>query len=117
LLLNDAVPCFYCMGPTSARLGLDKKGRPYVHCVCCGARSFLPAFTPCLHGLAILGPLSLAIHDEMARDRDAWERRHRQITTYLAALRAQVSTPAVPDARPGGEPLATAAMPIAKPAA
>lgn len=89
MLLTDAIPCLFCLNPSSSRLGLDRKTRPYVHCACCGARSFLPSFSPCLHGLPLLGPLALAIHEEMSRDRDAWERRSTQIAAYLAALRAQ----------------------------
>ena len=89
MLLTDAIPCLFCLNPSSSRLGLDRKTRPYVHCACCGARSFLPSFSPCLHGLPLLGPLALAIHEEMSRDREAWERRSTQIAGYLAALRAQ----------------------------
>ena len=117
MLLNDSVPCVYCMNPTGARLGLDKKSRPYVHCVCCGARSFLPHYTPCLHGLAILGPLTLAIHEEMARDREAWQRRHGQIVTYLAALRAQINATAAGASAGSPSPGAPEVMlPIARPA-
>ncbi len=116
MLLSDATPCFYCMNPGSARLGLDKKGRPYVHCVCCGARSFLPSFTPCLNGVAILGPLSLAIHDEMARNRDAWERRHSQIAAYIAGLRAQLNEGRSVNGIGAVRAPADITVPIAKPA-
>lgn len=115
MLLSDA-PCFFCLNPTSSRLGLDRKGRPFLHCTCCGARAFLPSYSPCLHGVAVLGPLAVAIHEEMARDRAAWERRHAQMATYLAGLRAQLasasaaSTPANVGAQP------KISIPVAKPA-
>ena len=116
MLLSD-VPCFFCLNPTSVRLGLDRKGRPYVHCTCCGARSFLPSYSPCLHGLAILGPLAHAIHEEMTRDRAAWERRHGQIATYLAGLRAQLAAaPAPPSAQPNGAATPNITLPVARPA-
>lgn len=116
MLLNDAMACFFCLNPGSARIGLDKKGRPYVHCACCGARSFLPSYSPCLHGVAVLGPLTRAIHEEMSRDVDEWERRTTQITSYLAALRAQLAEPAARTREPSADVVQTnVLMPIARP--
>jgi hypothetical protein len=89
--LNDASLCLFCLNPSGARLGLDKKGRPYVHCIACGARSFLPSFSPCLNGIAVLAPLAHAVLEEMGRDREAWERVHGQVATFLAQLRAQIA--------------------------
>jgi hypothetical protein len=114
MLLNEPGPCFFCLGPISTRLGLDRKGRPYLHCACCGARSFLPSFSPSLHGIPILGPLALAIHDEMSRDRDAWERRSEQIGAYLLALRAELTATASTPQNERAAP--TAFIPVARPA-
>jgi len=52
MFLREA-PCLFCLNPSSARLGLDKKQRPYLHCVACGVRAFMPLYE-CLNGLAIL---------------------------------------------------------------
>lgn len=90
MLPNEPTTCLFCLGET-ARLGRDKKGRPFMHCIACGARAFLPSFSPCLHGVAILGPLARAIVDEAARDRDAWMRMQATIGAYLDGLRAEAA--------------------------
>jgi hypothetical protein len=88
MLLSDQ-PCLFCMNLNTARLGLDKKGRPFMHCVGCGARSFLPSFSPCLNGVALLTPFARAIIEEMSESREAYDRHEREISTFLAQLRAQ----------------------------
>lgn len=114
MLLNDQ-PCLFCLNLNTARLGLDKKGRPFVHCVGCGARSFLPSFSPCLNGVALLTPYARAIIEEMSESREAYDKGERAISTFLAQLRAQRTL----------EPISTelaraqtnvATIPIARPA-
>jgi hypothetical protein len=117
MLLNDSSMCLFCLNANGARLGLDKKGRPYVHCIACGARSFLPSFTPCLNGIAILAPLALAVIEQMAKDRSAWERGHGQIATFLAKLRAQLAAPPAPtETANGADVLAPVTLAITRPA-
>jgi hypothetical protein len=87
MFLRDA-PCLFCLHPASARLGLDKKQRPYLHCVTCGARSFLPLYD-CLRGPAILPALI-----------EAWRKatpegtQRDQLAVYLADLRRRATSPA-----------------------
>jgi hypothetical protein len=81
--------CLFCLGPSSARLGLDKKSRPYLHCVACGARSFLPLFDPCLNGLAVLPQLI-----EAWRATISPEARRSQLAILLAELQARARGPA-----------------------
>jgi hypothetical protein len=103
------------MNPNTARLGLDKKGRPFVHCVGCGARCFLPSFTPCLNGIALLTPFVRALVDEMSTNREDYEKHQRTIAALLAQLHTQQAM-SVP---PTGEPVhasSTVKIPIARPA-
>lgn len=93
MALLESTICLFCLNPTGARIGLDKKGRPFMHCIGCGARCFLPNFAPCLNGIAVLTPIAHAILDEIARDKGAWEQFHGQIATLLAQLRAQMNAP------------------------
>ncbi len=94
------VMCLFCL-TALARLGLDKKGRPYLHCTGCGARSFLPIYE-CLNGLAILPPLVEA-WKETVPDED----RRTQLAMYLADLKQRAQrtvphpqpTPGTPEAR------------------
>ncbi len=80
--------CVFCLNPRTARLGLDKKGRPYLHCAGCGARSFLPLYD-CLMGLAIIPPLVNAWMQEIPE-----ESRRAQFALLLAELKekAQFAT-------------------------
>lgn len=86
------VLCLFCLNPSSARLGLDKKQRPYLHCVGCGARSFLPLYE-CLNGQAILPALV-----EAWRKTTTEETRRAQLAVYLNELRmrARVAAQAPP---------------------
>lgn len=49
--------CLFCLHPSGARLGLDKKNRPFLHCTVCGTRSFVPLADVGLRGLAIVPTL------------------------------------------------------------
>lgn len=75
--------CLFCLHPSSARLGLDKKSRPYTHCLTCGARSFLPLYD-CLRGLAILPTLI-----EAWRETTDEETRRDRLAAYLSDLRVR----------------------------
>jgi hypothetical protein len=115
MLLLSETACLFCMNPNTARLGLDKKGRPFLHCVGCGARCFLPSFSPCLNGIALLTPYVRAIMDEMATSRGDYEKHHGTIAAFLAQLHAQRTM----GAPPAGEPsraVSTVTVPIARPA-
>ena len=46
--------CVHCLGLQTARLKVDKRGRPYIRCTGCGATSFLPT------GAALRGTVALA---------------------------------------------------------
>ena len=80
MYLRDCA-CLFCLHPSSARLGLDKKSRPYTHCLACGARSFLPLFD-CLNGLAIL-PTLIAAWRETTDE----ETQRARLAVYLSDLR------------------------------
>lgn len=89
--------CLFCLHPSGARLGLDRKGRPYLHCVICGARAFLPV-AECLHGPALLPSLIAAWRAELTEDQ-----RRQRMASYLADLRrraaqAQAAPPTTADA-------------------
>ena len=116
MLLNDC-PCLFCLNTSTARLGLDKKGRPFFHCVGCGARSFLPSFSPALNGVALLTPFVRAIADEMATSRDAYERYSRTIATFLGELRARRTLGVnVAPVVAGAEASSPIVIPLARPA-
>lgn len=83
MFLREAM-CLWCLNPSSARLGLDKKQRPYVHCTACGARSFVPLFDPGLNGLAIVPALVEAWR--ASTNSETWR---AQLATLLAELRAR----------------------------
>ena len=96
MFLRNA-PCLFCLNPSSARLGLDKKQRPYLHCVTCGVRAFMPLYE-CLNGLAILPALLDAWRETMTE-----ERQRAQLAIYLNDLRirargAASAPPATADA-------------------
>ncbi len=114
LLLNDTA-CLFCMNPNTARLGLDKKGRPFLHCVGCGARCFLPSFSPCLNGIALLTPFVRALVDEMATSRADYERHQGTIAAFLTQLHAQRTMSAPSVGAPAHAP-STVTIPIARPA-
>lgn len=77
--------CVFCLNPRTARLGLDRKGRPYIHCSGCGARSFLPLYD-CLQGLAVIPPLVEAWMKEVSP-----EDLRMQLTMHLAELRERAT--------------------------
>jgi hypothetical protein len=110
-MLRESTICLWCLNPSTARIGLDKKGRPFVHCVGCGARCFLPSFAPCLNGVALLAPLARAIVDEMSTSREAYERAQQQVALLLAELRARVPGMTAPAPTAPSVPL-----PFARPA-
>jgi hypothetical protein len=91
MYLRDA-PCLFCLNPASARLGLDKKQRPYLHCVACGVRAFMPIYD-CLNGLAILPALV-----EAWRKTTTEETRRAQLAVYLNDLRNRARGAAAPPA-------------------
>jgi len=88
-MLRESTVCLFCLNATAARIGLDKKGRPFFHCIACGVRAFLPSFSPCLNGVAILGPLARATADEMARDPAAWDAANAKVTALITEFRAR----------------------------
>lgn len=49
-------PCWFCLAPEGARIRIDKRGKPYLHCECCGTYAFLR--TPSsIYGLAVVAPV------------------------------------------------------------
>ena len=48
--------CVFCATPDTARVGIDRRGRPYLVCGRCGARSFLPSRL-CLDGYGLIAPV------------------------------------------------------------
>ncbi len=81
LQLGEGHCCFACL-QEAARLGLDKRGRPYLHCVACGSRQFFPQFDPCCRGLAILPPVIRAHVTQLG-----WPEVQRRTTERLAEMR------------------------------
>lgn len=90
-MLASDLTCFGCLSPGTARLLLDKRGRPYTTCIACGTRMFLPAFTPQLNGIALVEPLARAFVEEMGRDRAAYERAQERTSRFLAEVRARIN--------------------------
>jgi len=93
-VIFEGRPCLFCMNDASSRLALDRRGRPFLHCCACGARAFLPSFTPCLNGVAVLTPYVRAIAHEMARDSQAYGRHEKTIVTFVNDLRTRINTDA-----------------------
>jgi hypothetical protein len=100
LHLGEGHCCFACLQET-ARLGLDKRGRPYLHCVACGSRQFFPQFDPCCRGLAILPPIVRACVDQLG-----WPEVQKRTAIQLAEMRRQR------DAVAGELPLPTVVPPM-----
>jgi hypothetical protein len=116
MLISDS-PCLFCLNTSTARLGLDKKGRPFFHCVGCGARSFLPSFSPGLNGIALLTPFVRAISEEMATTREGYDRHSRTIASFLGEIRARRTLGAGAQATAGGDAArASVVIPIRRPA-
>lgn len=90
-MLASDLTCFGCLSPGTARLLLDKRGRPYTTCIACGTRMFLPAFSPQLNGIALLEPLARALVEEMGRDREAYQRNHQQVARFIVGVRAKIN--------------------------
>lgn len=38
----NTMVCFFCLNDQTAELRVDKKGRPYLSCMACGTRCFMP---------------------------------------------------------------------------
>lgn len=107
-MIFDGRPCLFCMNDSTSRLALDRRGRPFLHCCACGARAFLPSFTPCLNGVAVLTPYVRAIAQEMARDSQAYSRHEKTIVTFVNDLRTRMNTEArAPVALPTDVPAAS----------
>jgi hypothetical protein len=107
-------PCLFCLNESASRLGLDKRGRPFLHCCACGARAFLPSFSPCLNGLAILTPLARAVAAEMASSQESWTRHRDTIADFLSGLRSQTVGGPAKAAQPSPNQLVH--VPLARPA-
>jgi hypothetical protein len=88
-------------------LGLDKKMRPYLHCVACGVRSFMPIYE-CLHGLAIVPALVQAW-----RQRTSEEARRAHLVHYLNDLRNRAREGTVAPAATADAALAAALEKVA----
>lgn len=77
--------CVFCATADSARVGIDKRGRPYLHCGRCGARSFLPSRL-CLDGYGLLAPvlvelMNIVRNNEQMRQRA--EAGHRNLVAQV----------------------------------
>jgi hypothetical protein len=70
---DTRVPCVFCATPDVARLGVDKRGRPYLVCGRCGARSFLPSRL-CLDGYGLIAPVLVEVM-QMVRSNDSLRAR------------------------------------------
>lgn len=92
-MLLESRPCLHCFNLTTAKLALDKKGKPFMSCVGCGARSFLPSFRPCLHGAAILTPIVQAIAEEMSQDARMYRRHQETVDSFIGGLQASIRGP------------------------
>ena len=46
---GDVVSCIFCLQPDALEVKLDKKGRPFFKCHCCGTMCFI-------HGRGMAGP-------------------------------------------------------------
>lgn len=55
MTVDQTCPCVHCLSPIGARLRIDKRQRPYIRCLACGATSFLPTGAS-LRGLIQLAP-------------------------------------------------------------
>jgi len=38
----DAGCCPFCLSSSTGEMRLDKNGKPYFRCLCCGTRAFIP---------------------------------------------------------------------------
>ena len=83
--------CVFCLAGNGAEVRFDKKGRPYVSCRACGARSFLPSIHA-MRGLAV-GPQLL--DDALAR-RATDENFRDWFVAQIAGLVKTVTATAAP---------------------
>lgn len=60
---GDRYDCLYCLQPDSYEVRLDKRGRPYMTCIACGARTFLRGAHSLRGPQMLWGPLTLALED------------------------------------------------------
>jgi len=90
-MLASDLTCFGCLSHGTARLLLDKRGRPYSTCIACGTRMFLPSFTPQLNGIALLEPEARALVERMARSPEEYTKAQERVGRFLAEVRARIN--------------------------
>jgi hypothetical protein len=95
-MLAHDLTCFGCLSPGTARLLLDKQGRPYLTCIGCGTRMFMPGFMPQLNGVALLEPLGRALVEDMARDRTVYDVNQQRVSRFISEIRAKMHGDALP---------------------
>jgi transcription elongation factor Elf1 len=83
LSYDTRVACVFCATSDSARIGIDRRGRPYLVCGRCGARTFMPS-RMCLDGYGLLAPVLLDLMTAM-RSNDALRLRAEEGHATLIA--------------------------------
>lgn len=86
--------CVFCLAGNGAEVRFDKKGRPYVSCRSCGARSFLPSIHA-LRGIAVAPQLLDEALARRATDEKYREWFDAQIAGLVQTVTATVAPPAV----------------------
>ncbi len=94
--------CYFCMSD-SCSLKSDRRGRPYLTCGACGARSFIVAWRDAVRSLALVQPLVAARAEEIQSDRAAATAAAGLESQVGAALRAMLQAQPDASAAPRGE--------------
>jgi len=76
-------PCFHCLTQSSVDLKLDKKGRPYSVCQCCGVRAFIRNRMG-LRGFKILAPELMKMWENVADGMSTQVNADREVATNFS---------------------------------
>jgi hypothetical protein len=77
--------CLHCLTPDSARLRVDKKGRPFSTCGMCGTRAFIPT-SQGLRGLRLIAPGLVEIYQRMLTQ---WSSEDKQADDMIRQLQVE----------------------------
>lgn len=85
--------CVFCLAGNGAEVRFDKKGRPYVSCRSCGARSFLPSIHA-MRGVAVAPQLLDDALSRRANDGPYREWFDGQIAGLVQMVTSTIAPPA-----------------------
>ena len=77
--------CPFCVAPDGVLLLWDKRGKPYMKCVLCGVRAFMPTARS-LRGLALVEPYVRHIAEQAKTDPVAAARDDAAVDVWRAGL-------------------------------